>query len=140
MATSPSPLRSRYELLVLAVLLLIVGGIASAVFGHSLAVLAFGLLMIVASVPLVRRSNVNPLMTTASAKHMGRRRVGALAWICGLLSLLALCIALYLLHTDALDGEHQVWPWTVAHGVLFAAAIIALSWANALGARDSGSR
>jgi hypothetical protein len=131
MATS----RSRYESLVLAILLLIVGGLANAVFGRSLAVLAFGLLMIVASVPLVRHSNVNPLIRTRPANDVGRRRVG-LAWTWGVLSLLALCSSLYLLHTDALEGKHQVWLWTVAHGVLFAAAIVVLSWANALGSQN----
>ncbi|MGH8317807.1 MAG: hypothetical protein ACREUL_07495 [Steroidobacteraceae bacterium] len=106
--------------------------------GHSLAVLAFGLVIVVASVPLVRRSNVNPLMTTGPARDVGRRRVGPVAWTSGVLSLLALCVSLYLLHTDALEGEHQVWLWTVSHGILFAAAIIVLSWANELGARGAG--
>jgi len=135
MAPSPSPRRGRYELLVLAIVLLIVGGITSAMSGRSLAVLAFGLLMIVASVPLVRHSNVNPLIRTRPANDVGRRRIG-LAWTWGILSLLALCSSLYLLHTDALEGKHQVWPWTVTHGVLFAAGIVVLSWANALGARE----
>lgn len=137
MVTPPEAPR-RYDLLLLAILLLIAGGIATALSGHSFAVLVLGLLMIVASVPLIRRSNVNPLMTTDPTRDVGRRRIGPLAWTWGIPSLLALCISLYLLHTDTLEGGHQIWPWTVAHGVLFAAAIVVLSWANALGARDSG--
>ena len=135
MAMSPSPPRRRYELTVLAILLLIVGGITSTMSGHSPVVLLLGLLMIVISVPLVRHSNFNPLMTTGPARSAGRRRTGALAWAWGLLSLLALCFSLYLLHSDALEGKHQLGPWTVAHAVLFAAAIVVLSWANALGSR-----
>jgi hypothetical protein len=125
MTASPKVPR-RYDLFLLAVLLLIAAGTASAMSGHSLVVLVFGLVMIVASVLLVRRSNVNPLITTGPARDVSRGRVGPLAWTWGVLSLLALCISLYLLHTDALEGEPQVWPWTVAHGVLFAAAIVVL--------------
>ena len=122
----------------LAIILLVVGGIASAMSGHSLLILALGLVVIVISVLLVRRSNINPLMPTGVARDRGRRRVGTLAWTWGVLSLLSLCIALYFLHRDALEGEHQLWLWTVAHGILFAVAIVVLSWANALSARGPG--
>lgn len=125
-------------MLLLAILLLITGGIASAMSGQSLLILTLGLVVIAGSVLLVRRSNVNPLMPTGPAKDIGRRRVGTLAWTWGILSLLALVAALYLLRGDALEGKHQVWPWTLAHGFLFALAIVVLSWANALSARGPG--
>lgn len=131
MATSPRVPRKRCGLFVLAVVLLAVGGIATALSNHSALLFACGLLMVVGSVPLVRHSNIRPRMAMGSARDMDGRRVGPLAWILGLVAILALGLSLYLLHSDAIKVPHRAWVWTVAHGILFAVAIVVLSWAIA---------
>ena len=90
MAISPCLPRKRYGLFVLAVVLLAVGGIATALSNHSALLFACGLLMAVGSIPLVRHSNIHPRLAIGSARDMDGRRVGPLAWTLGLVSVLAL--------------------------------------------------
>lgn len=124
MVTSLSAPRKRYSLFILAIVLLIAGGIAIVISGQSFPVLAFGLIILMAGVGLARASNIHAqAMPTGAGANPDRRRVGALGWISGGVSLLLVGFSYYLLHRDALQGYHEVWPvYLFAGAALFCAA------------------
>lgn len=123
MTASTGTPRKKYGLFILAIVLLVLGAIAIAFYefaGYNFIVNALGLLMILAGVRLVRASNVHSrTMPTGPARDPNTRRVGPLAWVSGVASLLAVGTSYYLLHRDAVAGGQQVWPV-----YLFAAAAL----------------
>lgn len=126
MTTLPGTPRKRYSLFVLAIVLLALGALAIAFSGYNFLINAFGLLMILAAVRLVRASNVHAqTMPTGPARDPNARRVGPLAWVFGVVSLFAVGASYYLLHLDAVDGGHQGWPvYLFSAAVLFCAAAL----------------
>jgi hypothetical protein len=130
--------RKRYGLFVLAMLMLL-GGAAALFFAwtgftrriEDFLIWSLGLFMIVASTYLVRTSNVRARPRSVAGEEQASRpwagkRPGALLWLTGAASVIALVISYHYLYKDALGGYHQVWPVDVFAGVaLICASLLA---------------
>jgi hypothetical protein len=128
--------RKRYGLFVLAILMLL-GGAAALFFAwasftrriEDFVIWLLGLLMIVASTYLVRMSNVRarPGAVAGGDQVSGQRtgkRPGALLWLMGAASVVALVISYHYLYQDALGGYHEVWPVDVFAAVALISATV----------------
>jgi len=121
--------RKRYGLFVLAILLLLLGGVGIYVGSQSYLIRALGLVAIVASVYLVRISHVHdrsgfPEASGQRTDPKIAKSPGRLLWIVSLILVPLLGASLFLLHMDAVNGGHQAWPADVFAGVGLACAII----------------
>lgn len=125
--------RKRYGLFVLAILMLL-GGAAALFFAWSsftrriedFVIWLLGLLMIVASTYLVRISNVRARPGAVAGEDRASKRPGALLWLMGAASVIALVISYHYLYRDALGGYHEVWPVDVFAAVaLISASVLA---------------
>lgn len=125
--------RKRYGLFVLAILMLL-GGAAALFFAWSsftrriedFVIWLLGLLMIVASTYLVRISNVRARPGAVAVGDRASKRPGALLWLMGAASVIALAISYHYLYRDALGGYHEVWPVDVFAAVaLISASVLA---------------
>jgi hypothetical protein len=127
--TSQNVARKRYVLFVLAILLLLLGGLGIYVGSHNYPLRALGVVAIMVSVYLVRISHVHdrsglpdvsgPRTDLKIAKGPGR-----LLWISSLALVPLQGAAFYLLHIDAVNGGHEAWPAYVCGGVVLVCAVV----------------
>jgi len=107
--------KRRYGLFVLAIALFLVAGAAIFVGFNNPLALAFAGLMIVASVRVVKASNVHGGTRHAdvglgNADPDGAKRPSPLAWTVGAGSAAAFGISFFYLHKDAVNGYHGIVP------------------------------
>lgn len=117
MASSQNVIRRRYGLFVLAVLLLLSGAVAEYLGSNNFPIRVLGLAFLMASVYLVRISRVHhgsSLPKTNSVEYGGPSR---LLWILSLALVPLLGASAFLLHIDAVNGGHEVWPVYLFSGV-----------------------
>jgi hypothetical protein len=121
--------QKRYSLFILAILLLLSGGIAVLVEPHDFAIRCLGLAAIMASVYLGRISHVHDRAAFSvgggqEADVKATKRPGRLAWAVGVALLLLAGVSYLLMYIDALHGGHEAWPVYVFGGVTVACAIV----------------
>jgi hypothetical protein len=110
-------------LFTLALLLLVLGGVALYKGSHDNAIRSLGALACVASAYLVRKSKRQS--STASIGTTDQRadqklanRPGRLMWSLGAVSLLLIGLSYLLLSSDAAHGHHEIWPVYLFAGVM----------------------
>jgi hypothetical protein len=121
--------RKRYGSFVLAILLLLLGGVGIFVGSHNYPIRALGLVAIMASAYLVRISHVHDRSDLPEASGQGKdlktaKGPGRLLWIVSLVLVPLLGAAFFLLHIDAVNGGHEAWPADVFAGIGLACAIV----------------
>jgi len=121
--------RKRYGLFVLAILLLLLGGVGIYVGSHNYPIRALGLVAIMVSAYLVRISHVHDGSDLPEASGQGKdlktaKGPGRLLWIVSLALVPLLGAAFFLLHIDAVNGGHEAWPADAFAGVGLACAIV----------------
>jgi len=119
----------RYSLFVLAILLLLLGGVCLYFGSHNYPIRALGLVAIIASTYLVRISHVHDRSSSTDATGQGTdlnmaKGPGRPLWIVSLALIPSLGAAFFLLHIDFVNGGHQAWPADVFAGVVLACAIV----------------
>jgi len=127
--TSQNVARKRYGLFVVAILLLLLGGVGIYVGSHNYPIRALGLIAIMASVYLARISHVHGRSDLSEVHGRGEglntaKGPGRLLWIVSLALVPLLGAAYFLLHLDAVNGGHEAWPADVFAGVVLACAIV----------------
>jgi hypothetical protein len=121
--------RKRYGLFVLAILLLLLGGVGIYAGSHNYPIRALGLVAIMASVYLARISHVHDQSDLSEVGGRGKDFKTAngptrLLWIVSLALVPLLGAAFFLLHIDAVNGGHEAWPADVFAGVGLACAVV----------------
>jgi len=129
MNSSQNAARKRYSLIVLAILLLLLGGAAIYAGSHNYPIRALGLVAVMASAYLVRISHVHDRSGLPEVKSRGTdlntaKGPGRLLWIVSMALVTLLGVAFFLLHIDAVNGGHEAWPADVFAGVGLACAIV----------------
>jgi hypothetical protein len=141
--TSQNVARKRYALFVMAILLLLLGGVGIYAGSHNFPIRALGLAAIMASAYVVRISHVHDRssLPQASGRKIGLNTAKGptpLLWTISLALVPLLGTSFFLLHTDAVNGGHEVWPAYVFAGVVVVCAVL---WgylaAKIFGSRDS---
>jgi hypothetical protein len=126
---SQKVIRKRYGLFVLAILLLLLGGVGIYAGSHNYPIRALGVVLVIASVHLVRISHVHDRSSLPEASGRGTdlkpgTGPGRLLWIVSIALVPLLGAAFFLLHMDAVNGGHEAWPADVFAGVGLACAIV----------------
>ena len=139
--TSQNVARKRYGILVLAILLLLLGGVGIYAGSHNYPIRALGLVAVMASTYLVRISRVHDRSNLPEANDRGSdlktaKGPGRLLWIVSLALVPLLGAALFLMHIDAVNGGHEAWPADVFAGVALVCCVV---WSY-LGAKISVGR
>jgi hypothetical protein len=121
--------RKRYGLFVLAILLLLLGGVGIYVGSYNYPIRALGVMAIIASAYLVQISHVHDRsgLPEANGRRTDLRTTrgpGPLLWMVSLALVPLLGAAFFLLHIDAVNGGHEAWPADVFAGVGLACAIV----------------
>ena len=119
--------QKRYGLFSLAIFLLLLGGAFFFVGFGSFVIRTLGALACIASVYLVRISNVRdrPYSVIGSGQIAGlTRRPGRLTWSIGVLSVLLAGASFLYLYNDARHGYHEVLPVYVFAGTALACALV----------------
>jgi len=140
MITRQNAQRRRYGLFVLAVILLLFGGVLIYMGSHNFAIRAVGLGVVMVSVYLVQASNVRNRSGLPEASGEvdlpTARTPGRLLWVVSVSLVPVVAGAWYLLHLDAVNGGQTAWPVYVFAGV---AVVCAVVW-GLLVAKISGGR
>ena len=118
----------RLSLFILAVVLLLSGGAAFYVGSHNFAIRSIGILAVIASVYLVRISNVHgrsglPVAGGQAVALKATNGPGRVAWGVAIGLLLVLGVSLFYLYDDALHGYQEVLPVYMFAAAGFACAI-----------------
>lgn len=129
MSASQNEVPKRYGLFVLAILLLLSGGVCLYLGSHNLLIRVLGLVAIIASTHLVRISHVHDRAGLPDASGRGNllqraKGAGRLPWVLSFASLVSLVAAYYLMYIDAANGGHEAWPADVFAGVGFACVVV----------------
>ncbi len=119
--------RKRYGLFVLAVLVLLSGGMALAVGSHDYTIRSLGLVAVLASTYLLRISNVHTRSASPVASRQGAdfkpiKSPGRLVWAVGVALVPILGVSFRYLYNDAVHGGHTALPVYVFAGVIVACA------------------
>lgn len=118
----------RYGLFVLAILLLVLGGVGIYFGSHNFPIRALGLTAIVASTYFVRISHVRDRSSlshsTGQVIKVKTKGPGRLLWIVSLGLVPLLGGAFVLMHIDFVNGGHDAWPVYVFAGVVLVCAIV----------------
>jgi hypothetical protein len=128
-STSQNVVRKRYGLFVLAILLLLFGGVGIYLGSHNYAIRVLSLVAIMASVYLTRISHVHDRsgLPEASGRGEGLKTAkgpGRLLWVVSIALVALLGASFFLLHIDAINGGHEAWPADVFAGVGLVCAIV----------------
>lgn len=127
--TSQNVARKRYGSLILAILLLMLGGVGIYFGSHNYPIRALGLVAIMASTYLVRISRVHDRSGLPEASGRGTdlkttKDPGRMLWIVSLTLVPLLGAALFLLHMDSVNGGHEAWPADVFAGIGLACTLV----------------
>jgi hypothetical protein len=140
--TAQQTTRKRYSLFVLAILLLLLSGVALFLGAHNFAIRAVGLVGCIVSVYLIRMSKVHAGPTTAIAADQhadakAKNRPGRPIWIVGVALLLLAGGSLLYLYQDALHGYHEALPVYLFAGVGLTCTVV---WSYLISKILSGGR
>lgn len=106
--TLPNPPRRKPLVYVAGIALLLCGGAALVLSGHSFLIRSVGIVAIMGSTYLVRLSNVH------SRSSLGRdvkiRSPSSIQWLAGMVLMAIVGVACYLLYRDARGGSTEVFP------------------------------
>jgi uncharacterized YccA/Bax inhibitor family protein len=121
--------KKRYGLFIFAILLLTAGGVGLFLGLHNPMVRSLGVAAVMASVYLVRASNVHtrPASSVASAQVAAStmaNRPGRLAWIVALALVPLLGVSYLYLESDAIHGANDVTPVYVFAAVCVVCAVV----------------
>src|SRR5208337_3450144 len=126
--TSQNVARKRYVLFVLAILLLLLGGLGIYVGSHNYPIRALGVVAIMGSAYLVRISHHDrsglPEASGPRTDLKIPKGPGRPLWIISIALVPLLAAAFFLLHIDAVNGGHEAWPADVFAGVGLACAVV----------------
>ena len=116
-------------LFVLAILLLLLGGVGIYIGSNNYPIRVLGLASIMASVYLARISRVRNGPSLSETRGLGtncktQKGPGRLLWIISLALVPLLGASAFLLHIDAVNGGHEAWPADIFAGVVLACAIV----------------
>jgi hypothetical protein len=128
-STSQNVVRKRYGLFVLAILLLLFGGVGIYLGSNNYPIRVLGLTSIMTSVYLARISRVHSGSSLPEARGPGKnfkivKGTGRLLWNVSLALVPLLGISGFLLHIDDVNGGHEAWPADIFAGVGLACAIV----------------
>lgn len=128
MISSQKVARERYSLFVLAIVLLLLGGLGIYLGSHNFTIRVLGVTAVIASTYLVRISTVRSQSELPEAGGAGTalkraQGPGRLAWGAALVLVFLLGASLFLLHQDAINGSHARWPADLFFGVGIAFAL-----------------
>jgi hypothetical protein len=120
--TSQNVARKRYSLFVLAILLLLLAAACFLLGSNYSGIRPFAGLAVLASVYLVRISNVRgqqavPIVLVQGADAKAEKQQDRRLWIISLALVPLLGASLLLMYIDALNGGHDAWPAYVFAGV-----------------------
>lgn len=129
MIASQNVAGKKYLLFILAILLLLLGGLGIYAGSHDYPLRALGVVAIMASTYLVRVSHIHD---RSGLPDVGGSRTdlkiakgpGRLLWIISLALVPLQGAAFYLLHIDAVNGGHDAWPAYVCGGVVLVCAVV----------------
>jgi FtsH-binding integral membrane protein len=129
LAGTQNVVRKRYGLFVLAILLLLLGGAGIYLGSHNYPIRVLGLVALMASVYLVRISNVHNGSSLPEARGPGgnfktEKSPGRILWVVSLVLVPLLVASGFLLHIDAVNGGRETWPVDLFAGVGLACAIV----------------
>ena len=117
-----------YGLLVLALLLLLLGGVGLYVGSHNYPIRSLGVMAILASTYLVRISRVRDrsgfLEASGRTMQLTTEGPGRRLWIVSLALVPLLGVAFFLMHIDFVNGGHEAWPADIFAAVGLACAIV----------------
>ena len=121
--------RKRFGLFALAILLLLTGGAALFVGMTNFGIRSLGLVACIASVYLIRISNVRAqpslAMTSGEAKDSKARRKGPpLMWIIGAALVPVAGASLFYLYLASLNGSHDALPAYIFAGVAVICTVV----------------
>lgn len=121
--------RKRYGLFILAILLLLLGGVGIYLGAHNYPIRALGLAAIMASAYLVRISHVHDRPDLLKSNGRGKdlkttKGPGRRLWIVSLALVPLLVAALFLMYIDAVNGGNETWPVDVFAGVAVVCTIV----------------
>jgi hypothetical protein len=119
----------RYGLLILAALVLLIGGAGIYLGRHNYAIRAVGLVAVLASSDLVRRSRAYARQGVPETLAMGERGGPAegplrALWIVSAALAVLLGVSLFLMHLSDVNGGHEVWPVYLFAGVGLLGAVV----------------
>lgn len=122
--------KKKYGLFILAVLLLLLGGVALFVGTNNFVIRSLGVIACLISVYCVRRSNIHAksnsaIETSQQAKSKPSTQLRRSIWIISIVLLPMLGLAFLSLYRDALHGYQKAWPVYLFAGVV---AICAFCW------------
>ena len=126
---SQNVVTKRYGLFVLAILLLLLGGVGIYLGSNNYPIRVLGLISIMVSVYFVKISRVYNGSSLHEARGPGKNYKiengpGRLLWIVSLAAVALLGASGFLLHIDAVNGGHEAWPVDIFAGVALACAIV----------------
>jgi hypothetical protein len=130
MTTSQNPTRKRYSLLVLAILLLLFGGVCLYLGSHNFQIRSLGLAAILASGYAVRiaRAHDRPNLPNANGRGKDLRKSKGPSrqlWIVSAALMPVLGVAVFLMCSDAVtDGGNATWPVDVFAWVAVVCTIV----------------
>ena len=129
MSTSQNVVSKRYGLFVLAILLLLLGGVGIYLGSDNYLIRVLGLVSIMVSVYLVRVSRIHngsslPEVRGPEKNFKTEKGPGRLLWIVSVALVPLLAASGFLLHIDAANGGHEAWPADIFAGVVLACAIV----------------
>lgn len=121
--------RKRYGLFVLAILLLLLGGVGVYLGSNNYLIRLLGLVSMMASLYLVRISRVRngsslPEVDGPEKNFKAEKGPGRLLWTVSLALVPLLAASGFFLHTDAVNGGRETWPADMFLGVALACAIV----------------
>jgi uncharacterized integral membrane protein len=119
----------RYSLFFVAILLLLLGGVGIYLGSHNYPIRALGVIMVMGSAYFFRISNVNdgsglPDGSGRCTDLKTANGPGRLLWIVSMALVPLLGAAVFLLHTDEVNGGHETWPADLFAGVGLASAVV----------------
>lgn len=122
----PGYLPKRNGLFILAILLLLSGGIAIFVGTHDYTIRSLGLAAVIGSTYLVRISNIHasPVISKRDSDFKTVERPGRLLWTISVALIPVLAVAFLYLYKNAIDGGHSALPAYVFAGVTLACTAV----------------
>jgi hypothetical protein len=121
--------RKRSGLVVLAGILLLIGGVLIYIGSHNFPIRAIGIAFVMASTYLIQVSNArNRSAAPDASNEVNNRKSGNAAkrvlWIASVSLVPILAAAWYLLHLDAVKGGKTAWPADLFAGVGLVCAVV----------------
>ena len=124
----PQVADKKHGLRVLAVFLLLLGGIGIYLGSDNYPIRVLGAIAILASVCVLRiyrsSTRIAPAIATENTASMLTSGPGRLLWIISFAMVPLLGAAWFLLHVDAVNGGHQAWPVDVFAGVALICCVV----------------